>query len=340
MATRAEKVRLGVFLAVAVLLLAATLVALIGPELWQTRPHYTIEFQQSVSGLDEGSPVKMRGVRVGQVDRVRIAPKNVEIVEVRIEVDPGTPIKSDHQALVNFQGITGLKYIELEGGSHEAERLPSGGKIDAGQNLLAQLSGDLTDISAKLDELLNQLLVLTRPENQRRVDSILSRADLSLSQLEQLLANMDRAVQTAEAVLQENKKPLSDALVSIRTTSDHLDHTLGEVDTSLVQVRATITESQVPATAREIREAATAARDKIEQVEVEQLVAKAVEALVALEGLLAATTQTVGQNQESIRLAIENLRRASDNLEEITRTFQEKPLIQVFGSEPKERKLP
>ncbi len=340
MATRAEKIRLGIFLAVSLLLLAATLLALIGPELWETRPHYSIRFRQSVSGLDEGSPVKMRGVRVGQVDKIHIAPENVEIVEVRIEVDPGTPVKKDHQAVVNFQGITGLKYIQLEGGSHRSERLPPGGEIEAGENLLTQLTGDFTDISTKIDELLTQLLVLTRPENRRRIDSILASVDRSASKLEKLITNMNQATVTAETILKENETPLNRAIVSIRTTSDHLNRTLGEFDSSLAQIRSTVEQSKVPATTREIRETTAAARAQIEQLEVQRAVTGAVQALAALERLLEATTETVGQNQESIRLAIENLRRASNNLEEITRTFQEKPVIQVFGDKPKERKLP
>jgi ABC-type transporter Mla subunit MlaD len=63
-------------------------------------------------------------------------------------------------------------------------------------------------------------------------------------------------------------------------------------------------------------------------------------ALKTLQRLLEQMSQTIGQNQDSLRVTIHNLRSVSENLKELSKTFQQKPYIQIFGNQPKERDLP
>ena len=76
-----------------------------------------------------------------------------------------------------MQGITGLKFIELAEGTAGTERLPPGSRIEAGQTMLEQLTGRASDIGLKVEKVLNNVLYITRPENRRRVDSILASTD-------------------------------------------------------------------------------------------------------------------------------------------------------------------
>ena len=89
MATRSEKVKLGIFLTVSGLLLAGALAVLTGSEVWEERDKYVIKFRESVSGLEAGAPVKQRGVRVGYVGDIRVSPENVEEVQVWIKIKRG-----------------------------------------------------------------------------------------------------------------------------------------------------------------------------------------------------------------------------------------------------------
>jgi phospholipid/cholesterol/gamma-HCH transport system substrate-binding protein len=56
---------------------------------------YHIYFTGSVAGLQEGSPVRYRGIALGTVRDIRIDPKNIARVQVTIEVAANTPIKED-----------------------------------------------------------------------------------------------------------------------------------------------------------------------------------------------------------------------------------------------------
>ena len=81
---------------------------------------YEIAFAGSVSGLQQGGQVLYRGIPVGRVGDIRIDPDNVETVLVMVEVDRETPIKADTVATLEFQGLTGIAYVQLRGGTQAA----------------------------------------------------------------------------------------------------------------------------------------------------------------------------------------------------------------------------
>ena len=84
---------------------------------------YEIAFSGSVSGLQEGGQVLYRGIPVGRVAEIRIDPDNVENVLVAVDIERDTPIKADTVATLEFQGLTGIAYVQLRGGTQASARL-------------------------------------------------------------------------------------------------------------------------------------------------------------------------------------------------------------------------
>ena len=130
MATRAQKVRLALFFLIALSALGLFLAAVIGTRLLGKRDLYTIEFTGTpVSGLNKGAAVKYLGYNVGRIEDIFISADDVNTVVVEISVEQRSAenaIRVDTEARMASLGITGLKYIELFGGSNDAAKLPSG----------------------------------------------------------------------------------------------------------------------------------------------------------------------------------------------------------------------
>jgi phospholipid/cholesterol/gamma-HCH transport system substrate-binding protein len=86
---------------------------------------YRVHFAESVSGLALGDPVKFRGVDVGKVETMSLEPDNPRLVQVDVRLRKDTPVKTDTKASLKLKGITGVVYVELDGGSPGAALLAS-----------------------------------------------------------------------------------------------------------------------------------------------------------------------------------------------------------------------
>src|SRR6478736_4599623 len=88
---------------------------------WLARPGnkddvlYRIHFEESVSGLSLGDPVKFLGVDVGTVKAMVIDPQDPHKVQVDVSLHKDAPVKTDTTATLKLKGITGVFFIELNG---------------------------------------------------------------------------------------------------------------------------------------------------------------------------------------------------------------------------------
>jgi phospholipid/cholesterol/gamma-HCH transport system substrate-binding protein len=80
------------------------------------RTLHQVQFDGSVSGLLVGAPVLFNGIQVGEVTALGLAIDNPRRVNVTIAVATGTPVRADTKAGLDFQGLTGVPVIALEGG--------------------------------------------------------------------------------------------------------------------------------------------------------------------------------------------------------------------------------
>src|SRR5690606_22498720 len=77
--------------------------------------YYTIHFeQQSLEGMQIGSDVNMRGVKVGRVQEYSISRDNINRVDVVVRVDRETPVSVNTRAVVGRNLVTGIARIDLD----------------------------------------------------------------------------------------------------------------------------------------------------------------------------------------------------------------------------------
>ncbi len=77
---------------------------------------YAIYFDNAVTGLTRGAPVKMKGIAVGTVDEIRFMAKGSDRILVTADIDENAPVRQDTAASIQYQGITGSTYLSLENG--------------------------------------------------------------------------------------------------------------------------------------------------------------------------------------------------------------------------------
>lgn len=212
-----------------VLVLGATAV---GGGLWLAsgkayRKAYDIYYAymtESVSGLNRNAPVKYRGVDVGRVKLIELAPGDVERVLLVLEIEQGTPIKQDTLAVLRSQGLTGIAYVELTGGSRDSPKLiaKSGQAypiIETGPSLMVRLDNAITALLTNLNEssenfnaLIDrdnrhafrqtlvdlQMVARTLAARSSTIDSALARAARTMENTARLTADLPRLMERVE----------------------------------------------------------------------------------------------------------------------------------------------
>ena len=110
---------------------------------------YRIPFPDSVSGLALGDPVKFRGVDVGTVKTMSLDHENPRLVQVEVRLRKETPVMTDTRASLELKGITGVVFIELNGGDPAAQTLVAA--TPAGS--IPEIPTEKTGLKAMIDEL-------------------------------------------------------------------------------------------------------------------------------------------------------------------------------------------
>jgi phospholipid/cholesterol/gamma-HCH transport system substrate-binding protein len=159
METQARYIIVGVFtvLAVAAGFLFVYWLHMTGGGAGQTL--YSIRFEAPVIGLRPGVTVLFNGLRVGEVRRVALDPKNPKLLSAVIAVDPATPVREDTRVGIETQGLMGSANVSLSGGVSDASPKPGlGGEpplLVADASATAGLSQAARETLNKIDAILD-----------------------------------------------------------------------------------------------------------------------------------------------------------------------------------------
>ncbi|MFH1831052.1 MAG: MlaD family protein [Pseudomonadota bacterium] len=181
--------RVGVFVT-AGLLLAMVIIFMLGSETRFFRRQYTLYSNfESISGLRDGAPVQLAGVKVGFVDGIRV-PKDLEKREItvvmRIDKQYQDRIRTDSTASIETQGLLGDKYIFVTMGSESQPVIPNKGilpsKVTTSIFALGDKAGDIMDNISEAAKTVNEML--KGKEGESDIKGILSSLRASLEKIE------------------------------------------------------------------------------------------------------------------------------------------------------------
>jgi ABC-type transporter Mla subunit MlaD len=301
MTTRGQTLKLVIFLAVSAVVTVLLLTAFGGLDLFRRTSRYFVEVPGGVAGLEHGSAVTLLGVRIGSVSNFELYPDARRVVRVELEVDPDVPIPKGARASLKFQGLTGLKTVDIDAGKSERGFLAPGASIPYEPSALDRISDDAEELAARSVRVLEKVETLAE-----RLDDVARAIDPE--RVRRIVANVDDGAAEARR-----------AAAGARHTSQELAALVGEA------------RAELRATAKSTRELVGATAATVDQ---------AGQTLAAVERVSRDVGGLVRSSNAELRGIAYDLRDASRSLKQFSTEIRLQPSRLLFSSPPPERELP
>ncbi|MEJ2656542.1 MAG: MlaD family protein [Desulfobacterales bacterium] len=345
MKAQANYFKIGVFVAVALVIGVVSIIVLGVGSFFQKKILIETYFKESVQGLEVGAPVKFRGVLVGKTTEITLVGKvystEYQYVLIRAALYPDifrvtcTPanqtnlkneVKKGLRIRLSFQGLTGTAHLEMD---YMKPKLYPPLKIDWKPKYcyIPSAPSTLQRLTVAVNKILNNLEGLDFKTIAQNFNASLKDFNRTLSQ-----ANLGKVSEQAEALLSE-----------LRETNRQVDEILNnpKIKTLLPDAAATM------AAARQIVENAekpmsqfvkalkkVSADIKRLSPQLNIITDDTTESAAHLRRILRRMDNFLSDEEPDIETTIENIRRISDNLREITENAKKYPSQLLFGEPP------
>jgi ABC-type transporter Mla subunit MlaD len=301
--------KVGAFVLACFSVLAFTLIYLINAQFGgHTDPYHT--YLRYAGGLEPGATVLFGGIDVGKVKAVRPAASDPTKIEILLDVKQNTPLNEKSVAKLGLLSVMSGAALSITTGSNDAKRLLPGAVIASQE---ASSLDEITGKVAVVADNANGLITEARGELQGiSADARTLLANLNTvtgkpnqQKIQVLLDNVNGMLAT--------ERPKIDRLTDqLNTLSQHADETIQNVNGTVSDVREPI-------------------REDLAQLQ---------STLIEAKQLLADMQVLVRANDYKIDDTIDNLRTATENLDQLTESVKQRPWSLVRIKQPEDRKVP
>lgn len=360
MLSESQKLKLGVFVIGAVVLMVAVILVFAGGELFQETIRAHTYFTESVQGLEAGAAVKFRGVPVGQVTAIEISGALSKAVmgdeklrilvrmEIRQQEGGGElssldevrdfirqQIKRGARCQLVYAGITGMKFLQIDYYAKDGEESPDHVAVEdsffipSAPSLLAGVTTDLTDTLAKIANI---------PFDQLGQDTKKLVNDVSsLAKSVKALVNDKRvdSIMSSLSATSENVAKLT-SRVEASLSDERMAGLMKEFEGTLSSVRKLLedTRKQVGVALTEIGGLATETRTQLAGAKLGETLESTRNGLAAAEAAL----KTFSHLRTDLQPTVDRLDQAIRSFGELARALEEDPSALLRGKrKPKSR---
>jgi phospholipid/cholesterol/gamma-HCH transport system substrate-binding protein len=331
MASQKTKLTVGLFLASGIAIGVLSVIWLGTSRFLEKGNYYVTYFDESVQGLDVDSPVKYRGVPVGRVQSIGVAPDS-RLVKVVLKIESGQTLDRDLTAQLKAVGITGAMFVELD------RRVP--GEPDRSPPLsfpsefpiVASEPSDIRKIFQGVDEIVHKI-------NRLDLEGIVQKIMSNLDRIEQSVADADvkGLSQTLHAGLQGVRRiaeserwekilvSVDEATRSLNTLLERGNRGMASAEKTLDQVQGIVTDKQ-----QVIRKALDDFRAAMENANL---------LLEKSSSLVSDSDDTLSRLRRNLLVTGQNLERASDSLNQLLELVTHQPSQLLFGDPPTPRRV-
>lgn len=301
--------KVGAFVLGCFSILAFTIIYLINAQFaGNTVPYRT--YLRYAGGLEPGATVLFGGINVGEVTAVRPATSDPTKIEILLTVKQNTPLNEKSVAKLGLVSVMSGAALSITTGSNDARRLPPGSAIQSQEAAsLDEIAGKMAGVADNA----NALIVQARGE----LEGITGDARSLLANLNTVTGPANQ--QKIQAVLDHVNGMLATEGPKIDRISDQVIALSQHADETIQNVNGTVTDVREP-----IRKDLVDLQNTLQQA----------------RQLLSDMQVVVRANDFKIDDTVENLRTATDNLDQLTDSLKQRPWSLVRIKQPVDRKVP
>jgi len=201
---------------------------------------YQIFMNEAVYGLSVESVVKVNGVTVGCIQKISLDKHNPQQVLLLVKVEDNAPITTSTTAIIQSQGLTGIRYIELQAGNSGAEplvKMPGEDYpiIPSRPSLMLQLNTILMDVTDNFQQVADSISGVLDGDNAKSIKNSLRNLDRFTSMLSEQSQQMSSIISKVDDLAKNAaiaSKALPELMKNISGTSRSItDMSLNVSDT-------------------------------------------------------------------------------------------------------------
>ncbi|MFH1035409.1 MAG: MlaD family protein [Pseudomonadota bacterium] len=303
MSRQASKFKVGLFVLVGLFMAVSALVWLGASRYLKGTTTYVTYFSESVQGLQVDSVVKYRGVEIGRVKAIQVAPDNT-LIEVVMGIHYEGSVPPDITATLKMVGITGIAYIELDrklpGATDQAPQL----SFAARYPVIPSHPSEISQLFSLVEEVVRQV---------RTID------------FKALADDLQGALVAARGVFSGVK--IQKTVESLEKTASNLESLTGRVDRYLARGEVEATVAQAKTALAEAQGLMTDLRAQAQALDLTSSKQRADQVMDQVQ-------DRVAQVGGEMRQTADSLRRASETLERLLSRLENNPSDVLFSQPP------
>lgn len=345
MSAQANYFKIGLFVVAASVIGMVSIIVLGAGSFLQKKVLVETYFADSVQGLEEGAPLKFRGVRIGKISEVTLVGKAYttkrQYVLIRAALFPDTfrvmctpangsdlnkEVEKGLRVRLSFQGLTGAAHLEMD---YMDPKLNPPLKIEWQPRYcyIPSTSSTIRRLSDAVDKIL---------KNFEGIDlkNIAENFNTSLKELSRALsrANLGKVGEQAETLLSELRE--TNRRVANLFKDPKIDTLLPDAAATMAAARRIVEDTEKPMSQLlDAFKKVSAGVGKL-STQLDSITNDTTESVAHLKRMLQRLDSLISDQQPDIETAVENIRRISENLREITENAKKYPSQVLFGEPP------
>jgi phospholipid/cholesterol/gamma-HCH transport system substrate-binding protein len=308
MSGKSSKFLIGLFVITGLLIGAIIIIWAGASDMFMKGSTYVSYFDESVQGLQTDSAVKYRGVEIGKVETIKVAPDN-RLIEVVMKINLSSDLRQQIFSQLRTTGITGIVFIELD-------RIKPGEIIDlqtikfkTAYPIIPSRRSEISRFLADADKIMQNV------------------KDIDFKGISNQLKNTTKAI---ENFLAGNR---------IKNIMSNLESSSANLDESIKQIKKVVAEGKIEGALKETSAALSDARQLINQAK-QEIAAMNIAEQSAKTGTI---LDTIDKRTKSITIDLQdtadNLRVTSEHLQKLSESLNNNPSELLFSRPAPPKKI-